>query len=237
MGRTFVTGDLHGEHDIHKLTRKRFKEGTNLTKDDVLIVVGDFGLVWSNPPTKQERYWIDWLNSRPWTTVFIDGNHENFNMLFDDERYPVTGMFGGPVKKIADSVIYLMRGEVYLINGRSYFTMGGGLSIDTEHRREGISWWRQEEPSFAEWKKALNKAAKVQQVDYLLTHDAPDFIYDELHAEKLLAYKVKNSVSDGLTALTSALSYKQAFSGHMHVDLEYPKHRWRILYYDIIEVP
>ena len=40
------TGDTHGDHDWHKLTSKMFPEQKNLTKDDYVIITGDFGGVW-----------------------------------------------------------------------------------------------------------------------------------------------------------------------------------------------
>ena len=72
----FVTGNLHGSLGMHRLDSKRFPEGTSLTKDDYLVVAGDFGLVWDFGA--EELWWRDWLEARPWTTLFVDGNHENF---------------------------------------------------------------------------------------------------------------------------------------------------------------
>ena len=46
MNRIFVTGDIHRDYDIAKLNRKNFKIQSKLTKDDFLIVVGDFGACW-----------------------------------------------------------------------------------------------------------------------------------------------------------------------------------------------
>lgn len=69
----FITGDLHGTKEIHKLDKKNFPIGESLTKNDYLIILGDFGLIWNN--SKEEIYWRDWLNNKPWTTLFIDGNH------------------------------------------------------------------------------------------------------------------------------------------------------------------
>lgn len=37
-----------------------------------------------------------------------------------------------------------MRGEIYQINGRKIFTMGGVLSIDKEWRTPDKSWWTKE---------------------------------------------------------------------------------------------
>ncbi|MDM8195794.1 hypothetical protein QUV98_05625 [Massilimicrobiota timonensis] len=46
MSRIFITGDTHGSYDIQKLARKNFPEGKTLTKDDYMIICGDFGCVW-----------------------------------------------------------------------------------------------------------------------------------------------------------------------------------------------
>ena len=40
--KVFVTGDIHGAKDIHKLNSKNFIEASFLTKDDFLIITGDF---------------------------------------------------------------------------------------------------------------------------------------------------------------------------------------------------
>ena len=45
----FVCGDTHGTHTIHKLRNFRNHGGAHLTKDDYVIVCGDFGLLWNNP--------------------------------------------------------------------------------------------------------------------------------------------------------------------------------------------
>lgn len=34
---------------------------------------------WSG--SNEEKYWLDWLGDRPWTTLFVDGNHECFPHL------------------------------------------------------------------------------------------------------------------------------------------------------------
>ena len=47
MSRIFLTGDTHIPIDISKLNSKNFPEGKNLTKDDYVIVLGDFGLLWN----------------------------------------------------------------------------------------------------------------------------------------------------------------------------------------------
>lgn len=71
------------------------------------------------------------MDSQPWTTLFVDGNHENFELLDD---YPVSSWHGGKVHFIKESVIHLMRGQIDTIDGQTFFTFGGGYSCDIETR-------------------------------------------------------------------------------------------------------
>lgn len=84
----YITGDTHIPIDIHKLSTSNFGEQKVLTKEDVVIICGDFGGVWDN--SKEEMYWRKWLDDKSFTTLFVDGNHENFPLLykFDEVDYP-----------------------------------------------------------------------------------------------------------------------------------------------------
>jgi hypothetical protein len=121
----YATGDTHGHIDIERLSNHKWEIGRTLTKSDYLIITGDLGLVWGNIPSKTELYWLKWLNDRKWTTLFIDGNHENFARLF---AYPQVEMFGGTVGQIADSIFHLRRGQVYTIEGSTFWCFGGARS-------------------------------------------------------------------------------------------------------------
>ena len=72
---------------------------------------------------------MDWLEGKPFTTLFVDGNHENFDRLY---AYPVEEWHGGKVHKIRPSVIHMMRGQVFAIDGKSVFTFGGASSHDID---------------------------------------------------------------------------------------------------------
>ena len=164
-----VTGDLHCPIDISKLNSKNF-DSSALTKDDYLIVCGDAGLVWHGRD-KEDAYWQKWLEAKPWTTLFVDGNHENHDKL---DSYPVSNWHGGKVHFLKPSVIHLMRGNVYDIDGLSFFTMGGAMSQDKYLRKEGKSWWAREMPSPEEYEIALSNLKKHKfDVDYIITHCAP----------------------------------------------------------------
>ena len=69
--KIFITGDTHGSINISKLNSKNFPEGNNLTKNDYVIICGDFGLVWNN--NGEDHLWRRWLDDKPWTTLFVDG--------------------------------------------------------------------------------------------------------------------------------------------------------------------
>ena len=88
----YITGDTHIPIDIHKLATRYFPQQTEMTKSDYLIICGDFGGVWNN--SREEQYWIKWLNQKNFTTLFVDGNHENHDLL---ATFPTVQMFGAEV--------------------------------------------------------------------------------------------------------------------------------------------
>lgn len=230
----FLTGDTHSNEmgEMRRFTSRNFPQGKELTKNDYVIILGDFGFIWKQEGfSKQELHWMKWINNKSWTTLFLDGNHENFDRLLSDE-FPVKDMFNNQVKEVMSSIFYLQRGRCYEIENFKFFVMGGGISIDKEYRMPHVGWWPQEEPTFSEWNFALENARKVRSVDYILTHEVPNSVYKELDYYP----KLPNSVSDGVTALTEVLSYKKGFSGHHHFDHFFEKQKWQILYNKIIQI-
>jgi hypothetical protein len=141
----YITGDTHGMEDWEKINTTNFPIQKGLTKNDYLIITGDFGGVWDGE--EQDRYILKSYDQRPFTTLFIDGNHENHDLL---DKYPVEKWNGGKIHRISDSVIHLMRGQVFELDGVKIFAMGGAESTDKMYRREGISWWSREMPSYNE---------------------------------------------------------------------------------------
>ena len=71
----FITGDTHGDIDYKKLLILKEK---NLSYDDYLIICGDAGICWS--PFDFVRF-LRLYNDIGCTIIFVDGNHENFDML------------------------------------------------------------------------------------------------------------------------------------------------------------
>ena len=73
----YVTGDLHGNFERFK--PKYYPEQANMTKDDTVIIAGDFGGVWFGDSRDDET--LDWLERLPFTLAFVCGNHENYDAL------------------------------------------------------------------------------------------------------------------------------------------------------------
>ncbi|MBR6850453.1 MAG: metallophosphoesterase, partial [Lachnospiraceae bacterium] len=123
----YVTGDTHGDFG-GRFNVKNFPEQKELTKDDFVIICGDFGGIWDvEAEGKSEKYWLDWFDERPYTLLFVDGNHENFDRLY---AYLEKEWHGGRVHEIRPSVLHLMRGQIYEICGKKIFTFGGASSHD-----------------------------------------------------------------------------------------------------------
>ena len=101
----YITGDCHG--DYTRFNTKNFPEQKQMTKDDFVIVCGDFGF-WT--PSKEQEHQLEWLSQKPFTTLFVDGNHECFDELYN---LPIEEFCGGKVHFVKDSIIHLMRGQVF----------------------------------------------------------------------------------------------------------------------------
>ena len=115
----YLTGDTHADFR-RRFNMKNFPQQMEMTKRDYLIICGDFGAVWDPKESKGEKYWLDWFDSRSYTLLFIDGNHENFDRLYGE--YPEEKWHGGKVHKLRTSVFHLMRGQVFELSGKKIFT-------------------------------------------------------------------------------------------------------------------
>lgn len=207
------TGDLHGAKGIHRLDPAQFPEGDALDRSDFVIIAGDFELISDHGgQTAHEQQWLEWLSARPWTTLFIDGNHEHMPRL---RSLPLEKRFGGTVGRAADNVYYLRRGERYLIDERTFFCLGGAHSIDRHKRTPGESWFEEEVPTPSDVKTA-ERAARLGTVDVFLSHTCPSDIKFQL------PIRPRNDISDPtehyLAALRPLVQPRNWVFGHFHVN-------------------
>lgn len=225
--RFYVTGDTHGEPGRFMYTNTAFEKIAD--SGDILFIAGDFGFVWDNSPEEQAIREI--IAEKKYTTCFVDGNHENFDLL---ESYPVSHWCGGKVHIIGEApdgtpkLIHLMRGQVYDIpvctsgaeKSISVFTMGGAFSVDRRYRREGESWWPREMPSQEEYTEALaNLKQHHNRVDYLLTHTGRERSLDIFFLGRRNPNEME--LNHFLEQLHESISFTHHYFGHLHDDLDF----------------
>ena len=225
-----------------------------MTKEDYVIICGDFGGVWNKgKENKEEKYLMDWLAAKPFTTLFVDGNHENFDRLY---AYPVEEWHGGRIHKIRPSVIHMMRGQVFEIEGKSIFTFGGASSHDIDggilepedpdfkkkkrkldvgwlpYRINHISWWRQELPSQEEMEEGRkNLAAHGNAVDFIVTHCCASSTQILLGGSM---YR-PDTITAYLEEILQNIKFRKWFFGHYH-DNRNVNARELLLYEQIIRI-
>ncbi|MBQ9531853.1 MAG: metallophosphoesterase [Eubacterium sp.] len=221
----YITGDTHGDIDFFKNPQLK-----KLTEDDILIICGDFGFLWDG--SEKEKKALETLKKKKYTICFLDGAHENFDML---SAYNPYRFKGGNANKIADNIFHLLRGEIFTFDKKTFFCMGGGESEDAYMRSEGETWWKEEMPSSQE---LLNGAQNLKdakyQVDYVLTYEAPaiakDFIrlhsHNEMHLTSLNSY---------LQELMQSVQYSHWYFGSLHMDLNISK-RMTAVFNEIIPI-
>ena len=205
----YVCGDTHIPLDIGKLSMKNFSEQAKMTRNDFVIILGDFGLLWRKDKTF--FHWLKWLEEKPFTLLWLDGNHENHPRLAE---FPEEIWHKGRTHRISESVYHLTRGQVFEIEGYTFFTMGGAHSTDIMYRRPGVSWWPEELPSEEEYSEAIRSLDTHNwHVDYVLTHDLPT-----KQLLELAPYYEPYALTDWLNGIRKRLEYKHWFCGHHHVD-------------------
>lgn len=205
----YVTGDTHG--DIERFKSREMKK---LGSGDTLIICGDFGFLWDD--SRAERNALKKLASKDYTIAFIDGCHENFDML---ESLPVTEWNGGKVHRIAPNIIHLMRGQIFTIENKTIFTFGGGHSQDYNFRRDSDCWWEREQPTHAEIIEGITNLRTVDYtVDYVITHEPPASLKDCLNVDVLQRLEVHAFFED----IIKTCHYKKWFFGKCHIDKHIP---------------
>lgn len=249
----YCTGDTHG--DWTRFSTDIFPEQKEMTRDDFVIICGDFGL-WHD--TDKERHWLNWLNDKPFTMLFVDGNHENYTRL--NNEFEVVDFHGGKAHRIRDNIYHLMRGYVFNICNKKIFAFGGARSHDiddgilnpadfetTDEFREefkrwdkankffrvnNISWWKEEMPSTEEMELGLKSLAEHNfDVDFIITHCCPQQIAAVFSGG---CYKA-DELTEYFDVVMEKTKFKKWFFGHYH-DNRQIMSEYVMLYEQIIRI-
>lgn len=206
----YLAADVHGHIRLEWL--KKELEKLNLKGNDHLIILGDAGIVWSEVEHKEV---LDFYESQPFTTLFLDGNHENFTLL---NNYPTTKLYGGKVHKVGSKVFHLLRGETYCVEGKTLFVFGGGFSAKKLTNASPVYVWEEEMPSKSEYGNGLNNFERANcTVDFVLTHVPPTKIAEEIAVS---LYDEERELNDYLQGIADRARFAKWYFGHCHKDVE-----------------
>lgn len=242
----YITGDCHGGFD--RFENDKF---SNLTKNDYVIICGDFGgILDQNKRARYERKRIKQLSKMKFTTLFVDGNHENFDRLYS---YPIIEWHGSKVHKINSSIFHLMRGEIYEIDNKKIFAFGGASCHDIPdgildddnlekideydkrhagYRIRGYNWWDLELPTDGELRNGLDNLCKVNnKVDYIISHCAPTSIQNAFNP-----YYPDNKLTKYFEEIKDKVEFKKWYFGHYHKNDDTTFDKFACLYEKIIEI-
>lgn len=243
----YVTGDTHA--DFKRFSTKAFPEQKEMTRHDYVIICGDFGGIWSyEKSSNEETYWLDWLSGKSFTLLFVDGNHENFDRLY---QFPVVDFHGGKAHQIRDNIYHLMRGYVFSLHGKTFFAFGGASSHDirdgildlkdydseraliTDYKNRTlkgemlrinrVSWWEQELPTQTEMNRGVRELEKVGlDVDFVISHSLPQTVCGAIGYTK----------SDKITTyfdelLERGFTFGDWFTGHYHKEKDFGRYHIR----------
>jgi predicted phosphohydrolase len=225
----FVTGDIHGD-PMERLSSQNFPTGKTLTKDDIVIVAGDFGIIFCDHIKYEyrEQYLLKWLRDKPWTTLFVGGNHENWDKL---RNLPLVEKFDSKLGKVNDSVYFIPNGSLLTINGKTFWCMGGAMSTDIAYRinyqnktREKI-WWEEEIPTRQEMDRGVRLLESVDcKVDYIITHTMPTECVEEFSRKYLFYYdRQVDPTARYLQFIVNELkpTFREWYCGHFHKNEKY----------------
>lgn len=157
----YFVSDLHGNINF-----KGFQAYlSSASDDDLLIILGDICLNFDD--TEENRMFTESFLAANKKIAFIDGNHENFAYI---NSFPEEQWNGGSVGRLTDNIVFLKRGNVYNIQGKTFFVFGG-CKTSSKWKETGV-WYPGEEADEEEVKLAYQNIQKHNFIfDYILTHN------------------------------------------------------------------
>ena len=229
--RWFVTGDTHGD-----LTRVwNFIDKIDINNENCnIIIAGDAGLCWRYDKQDLDFHIKNHENKYKTHIYFIDGNHENFNIL---KSFPIdkTG-----IAHLSKHIHYIPRGSRLLINFGDYFktllAIGGADSIDKFRRTPNLNWWEEEQITEKDI-EGING-----DFDYVITHCCPISVFEN---NKIYLCTLNNILDNNdfeyhisenrLEQLKNNITFKKWFFGHYHIDYKLDD-KYQCLFNNFIEL-
>ena len=128
----YITGDVHGDA-ISRFSYRKHPQLRELTAQDIVIVLGDWGIPWNKHTQEQDKYTIKFLNEKPWTTIALRGNHDNTDAL---REMPQEEKYGGKMRRLvidgvtADRTFIVDEPTILTLEGNRCLCVPGADSHD-----------------------------------------------------------------------------------------------------------
>lgn len=198
--RVLFLGDTHGNLDSCAAAIQFAKRQSC----DAVVQVGDFGY-WEHLPEGVE--FLDALDAKlsaaGLVLYFVDGNHENHEMLRSQYGPNEDGW-----THVRSHIVYLPRGHRWVWRGWRFLALGGAFSIDRRRRIKYHSWWPEEEITEAEVQAAISGGP----VDVMVTHDVPS----GADIGPILPVEETELGREKLTRVVEAVQPEIVIHGHYH---------------------
>ena len=224
----YFTGDIHG--DILRRIYSFRRLGVRREEPNALFVCGDFGLPWSPHSHTKEQRVLDvaekHLNLYNVTLYFVDGNHENFDMLY---AIPIEG---DGTRHLRQHIRHMPRGTLHTINGCDVFAFGGAMSTDRGIESLGRDYWVQELPTYSESHRGLETLSAAENVDFVVSHAAPSGALSMM-CKAGIWFEAARFTDPAAKALEEyrliievRFPHAHWFYGHYHENVTYPPIKW-----------
>lgn len=209
----YYTGDKHGSSS----ETNRFCRRNKLTKDDIIVILGDVGANYYGDKRDVElKKALAWVNP---TILCIHGNHEN--RPANISSYKTKTWNGGTVwyEEEYPNLLFAKDGEIFDLEGIKHLVIGGAYSVDKHYRiSRGYHWWPDEQPSEA-IKRYVEEQVRTKEIDVVLSHTCP-FKYEpiETFLPGIDQSTVDASTEEWLDQIEETIDYKAWFCGHWHIN-------------------
>ncbi len=224
----YITGDTHGDFERYIA----FSEKTEPTAEDTMIILGDAGLnYYSNDRDSMRKSFV---NSFPFTTFCIHGNHEM--RPADVDSYKTKEYCGGTVwyEDKYPNILFAKDGEIYNFAGYNCIIIGGAYSVDKYYRlARGWQWFDTEQPTdeikmFVE----AQLSQRDNKIDIVLSHTCPiQYEPIEVFLPGIDQSSVDKSTEEWLGKIESCIEYKRWYCGHYHTDKKIDKIQFLFKYF------
>lgn len=234
--RVFITGDKHGNFDF----LEDFCSAYKTTLEDVLIILGDAGILYYGRNSFREKYLKDFISRYPITLFCVRGNHEDRatdsvgqGSMIKDKAY------GGTIcyEMVYPNILYAIDGEEYTFNKEKCLVIGGAYSVDKEYRKLMGYKWNPSEQLNDQEREDILRAITGKKYDHIFTHTCPlSWEPSHLFMRGIDQSKVDTTMEEWLENVIKNCSWNNYWFGHFHGDESFytDEHRHVMMMYNDI---